>query len=109
MYQPDGFEDREKPHHVCRLHKSLYGLKQALRAWFDKLRTTLLGWGFKNSKCDSSLFFIINSGQSMFVLIYVDDMVVTGENALSLQRFVKKTSQTVCLKGPGTSPFVLRF
>ena len=90
MYQPKGFEDKERPHHACRLQKALYGLKQALRAWFEKLRTTLLDWGFKNSKCDSSLFFITDSSQIMFVFIYVDDMIVTGNNTLSLQRFVKK-------------------
>ncbi|KAM6556114.1 hypothetical protein CsatB_003133 [Cannabis sativa] len=42
MYQPKGFEDSEKPDFVCKLHKSLYGLRQSPRAWFDKLKTTLL-------------------------------------------------------------------
>ena len=52
MSQPEGFIDSEKPNYVCKLNKALYGLKQAPRAWFEKLRTTLLNWGFKNSKCE---------------------------------------------------------
>ena len=111
IYQPKGFNDREKPHHVFRLHKALYDLKQAPRAWFEKLRTTLLGWGFKNLKSDSLLFFIIDSGQSMFFYIYVDDMIVTGKNTPALQRFVEKLHKLYALKdlGPRTSPSVLRY
>ena len=65
------------------------------------LQKNLLEWGFKNSKCDSSLFFIIDSGQIMFILIYVDDMIVTGNNTLSLQRFVEKIHKLFALKGLG--------
>jgi hypothetical protein len=55
MEQPRGFIDSQFPSHVWRLHKSLYGLKQALRAWFTRLSQTLLDIGFVSS-VDSSLF-----------------------------------------------------
>ncbi|KAH9745091.1 retrovirus-related pol polyprotein from transposon RE1 [Citrus sinensis] len=50
MSQPEGFIDSKRPDFVCKLHKALYGLKQAPRAWFDKLRNSLMQWGFENSK-----------------------------------------------------------
>jgi len=56
MAQPAGFVDPDKPNHVCKLHKSLYGLKQSPRAWFDKFSTYLLEFGFHCSIPDPSLF-----------------------------------------------------
>lgn len=58
MQQPEGFVDLSKPNHVCKLQRSLYSLKQAPRAWFDRLQQVLtLHWGFLNTKSDTSLFF----------------------------------------------------
>ena len=101
MHQPEGFIDKQKPDHVCRLNKALYGLKQAPRAWFDRLRLTLQSWGFKNSKCDSSFFFLVSNNQITLVLIYVDDIIVTGSNAVSLQSFVEKLHKLFSLKDMG--------
>ena len=53
MSQPDGFVDQTKPTYVCKLHKALYGLKRAPRAWFETLREALLTWGFHNSVSDT--------------------------------------------------------
>lgn len=50
MKQPQYFEDPKYPRHVCRLKKALYGLKQDPRAWYDRLRNTLLEWGFQHTK-----------------------------------------------------------
>jgi hypothetical protein len=55
MQQPQGFESGDSGL-VCKLHKALYGLKQAPRQWFDRLKVTLLHFGFQASKCDPSLF-----------------------------------------------------
>lgn len=65
MSQPTGFVDPNFLSHVCQLNKALYGLKQAPRAWFDKLRLTLLSWGFQHSKADSSLFFFKTSDKTL--------------------------------------------
>ncbi|XP_019059752.1 PREDICTED: uncharacterized protein LOC109117278 [Tarenaya hassleriana] len=71
---------------VCRLNKSIYGLKQASRQWNIKLSEILLRDGFIQSTTDNSLF-IKNSGSSVIViLIYVDDMILIGNDALLLQQ-----------------------
>ena len=63
---------------VCRLRRSLYGLKQAPRAWFDKFRSTLLDFHFIQSQFDSSLFLRKTSAGIVLLLVYVDDIVITG-------------------------------
>lgn len=77
MRQPKGFEDPNKPHHVCRLHKVLYGLKQAPRAWFTKLKHYLVSHGFRACQSDTSLFVHHSSSSTVYVLVYVDDIIVT--------------------------------
>ncbi|MCI27024.1 retrovirus-related Pol polyprotein from transposon TNT 1-94, partial [Trifolium medium] len=76
MTQPQGF-DNGNPSQVCKLNKALYGLKQAPRQWFERLQTTLLQLGFKSSKCDPSLFTFTNQGSTLYLLVYVDDIIIT--------------------------------
>ncbi|WVZ22981.1 hypothetical protein V8G54_001525 [Vigna mungo] len=76
MHQPEGYIDSTKLNHICRLSKAIYGLKHAPRASFDRLRDTLLNWGFQNTKSDSSLFILRGINHTMFLLIYVDDIIV---------------------------------
>ena len=78
MTQLEGFDDQSKPDYVCKLKKALYRLKQALRAWYDKLKLALLQWGFLNSKFDTSLFYCKQGGKVLLVLIYVVDILIIG-------------------------------
>lgn len=75
MFQPEDFV-QQPTSHVCKLIKALYGLKQGPKAWFDRLRKTLLQWGFQNSRADSSLFFKKENESIVVVLIYVDDILL---------------------------------
>ena len=68
------------PHHICKLRKSLYGLKQAPRAWFDKFRAAILQAGFRQSYSDSSLFLRWTPKGYTFLLVYIDDMIISGNN-----------------------------
>ena len=78
MKQPPGFVDPTNPSYVCRLHRSLYGLKQAPRAWFNRLSTQLLKLGFIGSRADTSLFIKRTDRYIMMLLVYVDDIILTG-------------------------------
>ena len=78
--QPSGFEDDKKPNHIYKLKKALYGLNQAPRVWYEKLRDFLLSKGFKMGKVDTTLF-IKKIGKDLFVLqIYVDDIIFGSTN-----------------------------
>lgn len=72
--------DSLPPNAVCKLKKSLYGLKQASRKWFLKFSTTLLGLGFTQSYCDHTCFLKTTDEAFLCVLIYVDDIIIASNN-----------------------------
>lgn len=78
--QPSGFEDPAHPDLICRLNKSLYGLKQAPRAWFNRFATYLLSLGFVEAKSDTSLFVFRRGSDTAYLLLYVDDIVLTASS-----------------------------
>lgn len=78
MSQPQGFTDPSKPGYVCKQYKSLYGLKQAPRAWFERFTTHLLSFGFTASTTDPSLFVFHSKNAILYLLLYVDDIIITG-------------------------------
>ncbi|XP_021829321.1 uncharacterized protein LOC110769611, partial [Prunus avium] len=98
MIQPPGFVDDTKPHHVCKLHCSLYGLKQAPRAWFQCLSSCLLQLQFVGSKVDSSLFIFNDMSIIIYVLIYVDDIIITGNNGAAIANVISTLSLQFALK-----------
>jgi hypothetical protein len=98
MHQLAGFIDQSHPHHVCSLQKSIYGLKQEPRAWYTALRSSLLALGFFNSQSDSSLFIYAQDGILLYVLVYVDDLILTGNNNSFLQHVVNSLGATFSLK-----------
>ncbi|CAM8911264.1 unnamed protein product [Rhodiola kirilowii] len=79
MSFPPGFFKQEKQMGmVCKLNKSLYGLKQAPRLWFNRFSDALLAYGFQQSSHDHSLFSYDHNGHFLILLVYVDDVVITG-------------------------------
>ena len=65
---------------VCKLRKSFYGLKQSPRAWFGKFSKSMKGFGYKQSNSDHTLFLKHKKGKVTALIVYVDDMVVTGND-----------------------------
>ena len=80
--QPQGFEVSGRETHVCLLRKALYGLKQAPRAWYSRIDTYLLQMGFEKSDVDPNLYFIIRGEDTLILILYVDDLFITGAEDL---------------------------
>eukprot|EP00253_Pinus_taeda_P023271 PITA_23271 len=76
--QPFGYEVKERETHVCKLKKALYGLKQAPRAWYAKMDAHLQRLGFKKSTVDPNLYIKIENDELFIILLYVDDLLITG-------------------------------
>lgn len=107
LRQPPGFTDPHHPDYVCRLHKALYGLKQAPRAWFHRLSRALTTFGFRGSKTDPSLFIYSSGGTLLYMLVYVDDIILTGNNSGAIDDIVKKLSATFAVQDMGSLSYFL--
>lgn len=107
MRQPPGFEDATHPDWICRLKKSLYGLKQAPRAWYDRFRNHLLSFGFKYSASYHSFFHMRKEGKLLLVLVYVDVILITGDDSQFIQQFIQTLSDEFALKTLGSVIFFL--
>jgi hypothetical protein len=83
--QPQGFEVHSRDTHVCRLKKALYGLKQAPRAWYAKIDNYLTRLGFSKSHADPNIYYKVVNNAYVILLLYVDDIFLTGEESLIIQ------------------------
>ncbi|XP_071905821.1 uncharacterized mitochondrial protein AtMg00810-like [Coffea arabica] len=92
---------------VCKLKRSLYGLKQAPRAWFDKFRSTLLGFSFVQSQYDSSLFLCKTSKGIVILLVYVDDIVITGTDYALISQLQDHLQRCFHMKDLGSLQYFL--
>lgn len=90
VHQPPGFELHGEEHKVYRLHKALYGLHQAPRAWNQKLDTTLLTMGFMRCPSDHAIYCKGKGKQRLVVVVYVDDLVITGSSSNLITEFKKQ-------------------
>ena len=107
MVQPPGFIDRRHPQHVCKLEKSLYGLKQAPRAWFARLSGKLQELSFVPSKADVSLFIYSHKTVTIFMLVYVDDIIVVSSTVQAADQLLGQLRKEFPIKDLGTLSFFL--
>jgi len=99
--QPSGFEDSAHPDFVCRLNKSFYGLKQDPRAWYSRFAAFLVSLGFVESKSDTSLFVLRRQSDTAYLLLYVDDIVLTASSMDFLRRIISALQQEFSMKDLG--------
>jgi histone deacetylase 1/2 len=107
MRQPPGYEDPKYRNYVCKLDKALYGLKQAPRAWYSRLSMQLVKYGFVASKSDTSLFIYHKRNVTMFMLIYVDDIIVSSSSQVATDMLLKSLSKEFALKDLGDLHYFL--
>ena len=87
MEQPPGFVAQGESGLVCRLRRSLYGLKQSPRAWFAHFSYVVQEFGMLRSIADHSVFYHHNSsGQCIYLVVYVDDIVITDSDQDGIQK-----------------------
>lgn len=107
MDQPQGFVDPNFPSHVCKLYKALYGLKQAHRAWFTRLSNSLQCLKFSGSLVDSSLFVFSSNGLLIYLLVYVDDIFIIGNNLHAISSLICALQCEFPLKDLGNLSYFL--
>jgi hypothetical protein len=107
MTQPQGYVNPNQPHHVCKLHKLIYGLKQASSAWFERFTGQLLQCGFTASTADSSLFIYRSKTVVAYLLLYVDDIVLTNNTPAFLDHLITHLSSIFELKDLGPLHYFL--
>jgi hypothetical protein len=96
--QPTGFTDPAHSDLVCRLRKSLYGLKQAPRAWYSRFATYLTILGFIEAKSDTSMFIFRRDLYTVYLLLYVDDIILTASSTELLRRTISALQREFAMK-----------
>ncbi|GKA85304.1 putative RNA-directed DNA polymerase [Tanacetum coccineum] len=89
------------------LHKSLYDLKQAPRAWFERLSKALFDLGFKGSKTDPFLFIYLRGDTLLYILVYVDGIIVIGNNKGTIDNIICQLGSAFALKDLGPLNYFL--
>uniref|UniRef100_A0A2N9FHR1 Reverse transcriptase Ty1/copia-type domain-containing protein n=1 Tax=Fagus sylvatica TaxID=28930 RepID=A0A2N9FHR1_FAGSY len=107
MSQPPGYKHPLYPNHVCKLQRAIYGLKQAPWALFSRLNNKLLDLGFHGSRSDSSLFIYKTKSLTMFILIYVDDIIITSSQLEAIDDLLLSLAHDFAVKDLGTLNFFL--
>ena len=108
MEQPKGFEVKGKENLVCKLKKSLYGLKQAPRQWNKKSNSFMVNNGYKRTHVDSCVYIKqFFGGKFIILLLYVDDMLIVGQDASMIKKLKKELSKSFNIKDLGLAKQIL--
>ncbi|GKU96422.1 hypothetical protein SLEP1_g9661 [Rubroshorea leprosula] len=108
MDQLEGFKEEEKEHMVCKLRKSLYGLKQAPRQWYKKFDSFMMSHGYKRINANPCVYIrSFRDGNFIILLLYVDDMLILGQDVEKFCRLKKKLSKSFDMKDLGPTKQIL--
>ena len=80
MEIPDGFPGAGDPTKVCKINRALYGLKQAPKSWYERIDAWFVLQGLTRSQNDPNLYYSLTNGKYVIILLYMDDLLITGDN-----------------------------
>ncbi|KAL0556151.1 hypothetical protein IC582_004661 [Cucumis melo] len=109
MVQPPGYVNSTFLDYVCKFNKAIYGLKQAPSAWNTIITHELLKLGFINFKSDSSLLIFRKHNCVILFLVYLDDVILTGNNSVEIDRLITMLDAKFSLKDLGSLHYFLEF
>nr|XP_016490484.1 PREDICTED: uncharacterized protein LOC107810237 [Nicotiana tabacum] len=101
------FDTEQSQEKVCRLKKTLYGLKQSPRAWFDRFCKVMISFGYQQSNVDHTLFIRHQSGKVTLLIVYVDDIVMAGDDKEEIVRLKKLLASEFEIKDLGKLQYFL--
>eukprot|EP00253_Pinus_taeda_P011306 PITA_11306 len=107
MKQPEGFAVKGKKELVCKLKNSMYGLKQSPRMWYQKFDTFIQGLGFTRSKADHCVYFKLIGDRVIYLVLYVDDMLLVGNDKEINQDLKTQLSSKFDMKDLGAANYIL--
>ena len=107
MEVPPGFGNSQTARKVCKLKKSLYGLKQSPRAWFDRFRRVVCSMGYTQCNGDHTVFYKHKESQITILAVYVDDIVITGDDSKEIVCLKKKLGEAFEVKDLGLLRYFL--
>jgi hypothetical protein len=109
MKQPKGFVVKRNKELVCKLKRSLYGLKKSPRMWYQKFDTYILSLKFVRRKDDHCIYSKEEGGCFIYVYLYVDDMLLIGNNMDAIKEVKKKLSLKMDMKDLSATKFILEW
>ena len=107
MIQPEGFIAKGQKHRVCKLQRSIYGLKQASRSWNIRFDQAVKSFGFEQSIDEPCVYSKIKDGKVVFLILYVDDILIIGNDVGSLTSVKMWLTKQFQMKDLGEASYVL--
>ena len=107
MMQPDGFVAKGREHMVCKLHKSIYGLKQASRSWNKRFDQAIKAFDFDQNEDEPYVYKNVQESMAVFMILYVDDILLIGNDVRLLSLVKIWFSTQFQMKDLGEAQYIL--
>ena len=107
MIQPEGFVDPKNASKICKLQKSIYGLKQASRSWNIRFDEVVKGFGFIKNEEESCVYKKVSGSSIVFLILYVDDILLIGNDVPMLETVKTSLKNSFSMKDLGEAAYIL--